>query len=266
MTTTTKPAGVQGGGLLRGGFLGGIGAFAGGIGFVVGTPSLWPLAIVPVVLALTLSSVLAALGIWGATALSDAIVGPAAGALGVIASWVITFALGLMAILTALLVGFSLAQPLSGFALDAIAQRQARALGAPERAPAAGSAFLRSLRVTFAALAIALPLLGVLTIITIVFPPAAVVTIPLKLAVSALTFAWDLLDYPLGQYGFGVRDRLRWIRAHFGAVLGFGLAGSIVLLVPGLGLLMLPMGVAGASGLVVREERALPSEHPRLRD
>jgi CysZ protein len=236
-------------------FFRGIRAFFTGVAFVFGTPSVWGYAIVPVALALVLTVALSALGLWGAAHVAHAVVGADAGALGTMVVWLIEIALGLVAILTALLVAFALAQPLSGFALDVITRRQARALGAPEPPPQRGSSFFRSLRVTFAALAVAVPLLALLALITILFPPAAVVTLPLKLAVSALTLAWDLLDYPLSQLGLGVRDRLRWMRARFGAVMGFGIAGSFVLLVPGLGLLMLPMGVAGATALTVDDAR-----------
>jgi len=246
------------------GFFGGMRAFFQGIGFVIGTPGVWGYALVPVVIAFVLTCVLGGLGVWGATALAHAIIGGDAGqvgTLGAIGTWLIEIVLGIVAILIAVLVAFSLAQPLSGFALEAISQRQARVLGIAEPPPQPGLAsFGRSLRVTLTALAVTLPLIAVLTLISVIFPPAAFVTVPIKVVISAVAFAWDLLDYPLSLHGFGVRDRMTWIGQRFGAVLGFGLAGVLVLLIPGLGLLMLPMGVAGATRLAA-ESPLLPRAH-----
>ena len=64
--------------------------------------------------------------------------------------------------------------------------------------------------------------------------------------VTALLLAWGLVDYPLALEGMGIRDRLRWSRRNFGAMLGFGLAATVAFAVPGLGLLLLPCGVAGS--------------------
>ena len=85
-------------------------------------------------------------------------------------------------------------------------------------------------------------------------PPAAIVTIPLKFVISGFMVAWDFLDYPLGLRNAGVGDRFKFIGKNLGAVLAFGLLGAIVLLIPGLGLLLLPMGAAGASRMVVEAE------------
>jgi uncharacterized protein involved in cysteine biosynthesis len=41
------------------------------------------------------------------------------------------------------------------------------------------------------------------------------------------------------------------MRDNLGAVTAFGLLASVTLLVPGLGLLLLPMGAAGATRLVI---------------
>jgi uncharacterized protein involved in cysteine biosynthesis len=51
-----------------------------------------------------------------------------------------------------------------------------------------------------------------------------------------------------------VSDRLVFIRANFAAVLGFGVATAALLLIPGVGLFLLPFGVAGATRMVVEGE------------
>jgi CysZ protein len=236
-----------------------MGALFEAVGFVVTTPSVWPLAIVPVVFALVLAVGCGALGIWGASALADHIVGAPSGALAVVLAWVLRLLLGALALFVAVVVAMSLAQPLSGFALERIARAQDKRLGGrewPEQA--LGTSMLRSLQVTFTALALGLPALAALTLITIVAPPAAVVTVPLKFVVTALMIAWDFLDYPLSVRGVSVGGRMRFLGSHFWMVLGFGLASGLVLLIPGVGLFLLPIGVAGATRLVLKQERLLP--------
>jgi hypothetical protein len=186
-----------------------------GVAFIVTTPSAWGWAMIPVVVAGSLFAGGAALAIWGGNILSEQL-----------------------------------------FALDAIARKQELALGGrtwPNQPALTGA--LRSLRVTLTALAIGLPILGVLALATFVFPPAAVVTVPLKFVVTGVLAAYDLLDYPLSQRGQSVADRVAFIRANFAAVLGFGVATAALLLIPGVGLFLLPFGVAGATRMVVDADR-----------
>ncbi len=232
-------------------------AYFGGIGFVAGTPGLWGYAAVPVLVLSVLGSGLGALGIWAASALSHAIVGDGSTAADV-GRWTLTVLLGIVAILVSFLIAFALAQPISGFALEAISQRQETALaGTAPVPPKLADSFLPTLKVTLFGLVCTLPAIAVLTVIGVLFPPAAFVTVPCKFVIGALFIAWDLLDYPLGIRRLGVRDRLRFMTKHFGAVLAFGISAGIFVLIPGLGLLMLPYGVAGATRLVVWEDKLL---------
>jgi CysZ protein len=238
------------------GLFGGMGALFEAVGFVVTTPAVWPLAILPVVVALVLAVGCAALGLWGATALADHLAAAASGRLAVAIAWVLRVLLGGVALLLSVVVAMSLAQPLSGFALERIARAQEKRLGGrewPEQATL--PSMLRSLQVTFTALALGLPVIAALTVISIVAPPLAIVTVPLKFLTTALMIAWDFLDYPLSVRGATVSGRLRFVGAHFWAVLGFGVASGMVLLVPGVGLFLLPIGVAGATRLVFEQER-----------
>ncbi len=241
------------------GLFGGMGALFEAVGFVVTTPAVWPMAIVPVLVALVLTGGCAALGLWGAMALADHLAAAATGGLAVAIAWVLRVLLGAVALLLSVVVAISLAQPLSGFALERIARAQEKRLGGrdwPEQPTLAS--MLRSLGVTFTALAMGLPILFVLTLVTIFAPPAAIVTVPLKFVTTALMIAWDFLDYPLSVRGVTVGGRLRFVGTHFWAVLGFGVASGFILLVPGIGLLLLPIGVAGATRLVLKQERLLP--------
>lgn len=234
-------------------------ALFGGLFFVVRTPKIWPAALVPILVATVLFVTMAVGLAFAVPALVDALgwADPQRhwATVGRFLLQVVFFAGGL---LLAFFLSMALAQPLSGSALEVIVTRQEEALGVA-RAPAANIGALasvgRSLRVTFTALAAGLPILAALTVVTLIVPPAAVVTIPLKFIVTGVLAAYDLLDYPFGLRGHDVAARVAFIRQNFGAVLGFGVAFAALLLVPGMALLMLPFGVAGATRLLVAYER-----------
>lgn len=207
------------------------------------------MAAVPVVVAAALTAALGAAGVAGAGALAAWLVDGASAGASVLRATVHVVA-GAGALLVAFVVAISLAQPISGFALDGLVRAQERALGVPEAAPrSAWASFAQGLRVTVVAAALGLPALALLTALGLLVPGAAFVTVPLKFVVTALLLAWDFLDYPLGARGLGVRARAAWMRANAPAVLGFGVATAIALLVPCAGLLILPMAVAGAARL-----------------
>lgn len=219
----------------------GAGAFFQGMAFVVSTPGVWLRALVPMLMALVLFAGFTALGILGATLLTHG---------------VLVVLLAVPAVLLALLLALSLAQPLSGWALDGIVRAQRQELGLP-RLPggSVGGAMLSSLGSALLALAVGAPVIALLTVVGWVAPPAMVVTLPLKVVVGALMVAWDLVDYPLAMHGARLGDRLRFARRTFGSFLGFGLAATLFFAIPGLGLLALPCGVAGATRLVSRPQQ-----------
>lgn len=239
----------------------GLRAAVGGLRFIVLRPQSWPWSLVPVVVAVVLVLVFGvSLGalVWR---LSSA--WRHAAGLGAVLGWLGSVGALLGSSVVSLLAGLSLAQPLSGFALDGLSRQQEIALGGEARPD--GSLWettWRGLRVTLAALGLGLPIIVILSLLGLVIPFAFVVTVPLKFVVTGLLVAWDFLDYPLGLRGMAVRDRITFVRTHVRAVLAFGLAMAGMLLIPGVGLLLLPIGVAGATRLVVATERALPPGEP----
>ncbi len=241
------------------GFFGGVRAMLGGLGFVVTTPSAWGWASIPVIVATTLFGGTGALAVWGGTSLADRLLGdPGAGTWTTVGMWALRVLFWAIGLVIAFLIAISLAQPFSGFALERLARKQEIALGGktwPDQPFVTGA--LRSLRVSLAALAIGLPILGVLALITFLAPPAAVVTVPLKFIVTGVLAAYDLLDYPLSLRGHSVADRVSFMKANFSAVLGFGCTVAALLLIPGVGLFLLPFGVAGATRMVVRADKTL---------
>ncbi len=237
------------------GFGAGVGALFSGFRFVVTNPGVWPLALVPVVVLL---AVALGVSIGGYELLSRPLLkaarswsslppGATAGVAKALA--------GAVAILVGVLLGAALAQPLSGPALERIVRRVETTLGLP---PWPETTFVveigRSIEGLLLTLALGTPVLLLLFVIDLVFPPAVIVTTPIKIAVTALLCAWDLCDYPLSIHGVGVRERVALLRRHLGAVFGFGLGIALLSLLPCALLLALPAGVAGATRLIASLE------------
>lgn len=232
----------------------GVASTVSGVGFVVLRPRSWPKAIIPAAVA---SALFAALGGGGAYAAWRGTASLRESAPG----YLVTAALVLVALLLAGVLALSLAQPLAGFALDDLSRMREVTMGGADRKDEGTfwTTAWRSLRVTMTGLLVGGPILLLLAAVSLLAPPAAIVTVPLKAVVSSYLVAWDLLDYPFGLRGMRVRERLAWMRANAGAVLLFGLTSGAILLVPVLGLVMLPCGVAAATELVVRVERDGPT-------
>lgn len=235
------------------GFFQGVAALFRGIAFICGKPRNWGYASVPAIVAVVLVTAFGALGVFTVEHFLGPFIASQESSWAVVGGWALRIVLWLVSLLLAALLGSSLAQPLSGFALDELSRRREASLHAHAWPETTGN-FARSLRVTFSGLFFGIAIIGGLTVLSLFVPPLAVVTVPLKFYAGALVIAWDLLDYPLAFRGMGVRDRLRFFGRNFGAVSGLGLACGGLLLIPGLGLLLLPIGVAAATDLVVRAE------------
>jgi CysZ protein len=236
-------------------FFDGVRAPFAGLGFIVSTPAMWPLALVPVVVVLALTALLG----WGSVEAMRAFLHAYVPALAtdVWYASILRVVLYVIAFVFAAIVAIALAQPLSGPALERIVRAQERALGVREHPPdQAIASMLRSLRVNLVSLFVGGAIIVGLLVVGLVFPPATVVTVPLKFVVSAFILSWDVLDYPLSLRQHGVQQRTAWFRANLSAAAGFGLALAAIFLVPCLGLLLLPAGVAGGARLVAQSERA----------
>lgn len=246
--------------------LDGVRAFTGGIRFILSTPSVWPYAAVPVAMMGILTCGFTILGVWGASEASRRLFGEGAGWGGQVGGWFTTGLLTLAALILAVFLGLGLAQPLTGFALEKIAREQERTLtGRTSEPPSFLLALFNSLKIVAVSVGIGGCVLTVLFVIGLIFPPAAVVTVPLKIVVCGWLLAWDFLDYPLSLRGHGVRARWHWVRRNFDAFTVFGIAWTLLLIVPGIVLLLLPMGVAGATQLVIADERNSPLSPGRER-
>ncbi len=238
-------------------FFAGVRAVFGGIGFVMSTPSAWGWASIPVLVATLLFCGTGGLAIWLGTDLAHRLLwDPGDGTGTVVAIWALRVLFWAVGLVIAFVIAMSLAQPISGFALERLARKQEVKLGGrtwPDQPFVAST--IRSLKVSLTALVIGLPILGLLAVLTFVIPPIAVVTVPLKFIVTGILAAYDLLDYPLSVRGQSVSQRVAFMKANFAAVLGFGCAVAALLLIPGFGLFLLPFGVAGATRMVVERDR-----------
>jgi CysZ protein len=234
----------------------GLAAFGGGIGFILTTPRMWLYALVPITVMVLVTILLSVLFIWGGFHVSGAVLGEPTGGWGRVGVWLLNAVMVLLALLVAGVVALVVAQPLSCFALEAIAHAQEESLtGKAPIKPSLLASLWASIRVVGTTVLVGGIVLGTLFAITFAFPPAAVVTAPLKFLVCAWLLAWDFLDYPMGLRGMGLWARLAWVRRNFDAFCAFGIAWAALVVVPGLVLLLLPMGVAGAARLVVEDER-----------
>jgi CysZ protein len=234
------------------GVVGGLNAFGGGIGFVVTTPSVWPYAAVPALMLVLLFTALACGGGYAAYHGFAVAFGEELGAWGRTGRWLAIALTWVVTLLLAALLALALAQPLSGFALEKIVYAQERALtGRVSPPPGFFLSMVRSTKVALVTVFVGVTVIVPLFLVALAFPPAAVVTVPLKFVVAAWLLAWDFIDYPLGVREWGLRARFRWVARNFPAFTVFGLLWASLVVVPGVVLLLLPMGVAGATRLVV---------------
>jgi uncharacterized protein involved in cysteine biosynthesis len=232
------------------GYLGGLHAFFGGIGFIIRTPSVWGWSLVPIGFMIFFSLGLCGLSWWGAWEASRAIVGEENWG-----TWTLTIVLAILGATLAVLIALTIAQPCSSFALEAISRAQERALvGRASPGIPYWPSLFRNLKVISATIVVGGGIMLALLIVELAFPPAAIVTIPIRLLIAGWLIAWNFLDYPLGLRGLGLRGSLNWVFQHFGAVTVFGVAWSAVILFPGMILFLLPMGVAGATQMVVEAD------------
>jgi uncharacterized protein involved in cysteine biosynthesis len=219
---------------------------------------------IPAGVAVAVGIALSAIGVWGVVRLTAALV-TAGGTLGVVARGMLGVLFGGVAIFAAVVIALAVAQPIARVALDRIASPLDAPLDPAARPLRAPSSLFDSLLIALSALGVTLPAVGVLELLTFVAPEAAFVTEPIAFVVSALGVAWELFDHPFSRRGLGVRERLSWMKGSFFAVLGFAIAAQVFLLIPGVNLLLLPVGIAGATRLFADRATSPPEAPPRTR-
>jgi uncharacterized protein involved in cysteine biosynthesis len=235
-------------------------AIARGLRFIWRTPAAWLLAALPV----CVCALLCGLSIAGAIQLVPrlmAAVWPGLEAtLGSVGSWLVHFLGVVIAAALGMAVALFATPPLCAPALERLVLLRERELGIAPRPPAG---FWREFRSALAAqlwaAAIGGPLLLLLWLVTLLFPPLAPISIALKFLVVALTWAWSLLDYPLSLRGVSIAERARLMRRGAARVFGFGLGLGLIFAVPLLPLLLLPAAVAAAAEISLQLEQNAPA-------
>jgi uncharacterized protein involved in cysteine biosynthesis len=227
------------------------------------TPALWPYALVPTLVLAVLEATFLALGWFLVRPWLVQLLPDPSGFWGELGVGVASFGVVLLVAWLGLLVSLIVAPVVSAPALESIVERVERTLGVPPRAPIGfARELVCGLRATLGALVFALPCLFVLFVLELVFPPLGVVTVPLKLLLTALLVALGLFDYPLTLRGVPFRERLGLLRRYPAVVLGFGATFALLFWVSCCGVVLLPVGAAAATLVVteiLRAEGRLPA-------
>jgi CysZ protein len=249
------------------GFLTGIMAPFQGFYFILTHSATWSRALVPAIVFTLLLFALAIPGIWGMHILTNRLTQKHTSRWAYVGIWLLRIVLYIVAICLSLIIALITAQPLSAPALESLVRAQERSLKYPNRPEESFcSSVWRSVRVAVLSLLISFCIFIILTLIEFFFPPAVIITTPLKFLTTGFVLAYDIIDYPLSLHLCGVRERTPWFRHYLWATLGFGLAIEVIFLIPGAFLLLLPAGVCGATRLVVAAERALIDQPLLLND
>jgi uncharacterized protein involved in cysteine biosynthesis len=233
------------------GFVRGFARGIGGLAWLARRPTAWPFAMIPM---LVLTALMAATCIAAVTWLGPAI----DRALPSGEVWYLKFAVAAasyiavaIAVLAGAIAAFALAGPLSAPALEKLVSMSEAELRIPQRKPLGFIAETWcGIRTTALAFALTAPLLLALFVVELVLPPAVVVTGPLTLLVSSLFVAYGLFDYPLSLRGIRARRRLLILGTAPAALLGFGVACSLLFWFPCMGIVLLPAGVVGGTELL----------------
>ncbi len=235
--------------------------------FLAKNPETWPAAMVPAIL----FTLLSAFGIFaGITWLRPEVVA----LLGLdnpeswyatLGSWAVQLLVSLATAVVGVWASLIVTPPLSSPALEHLVGLQEGQMGIPKRGELGFfNEVLCGLKAQMFAALFATPILALLWLVDLLFPPAAVVTVPLKILVLSFAVAWNLFDYPLTLRGVGPSERLSLLGSNKGAVLGFGLGIAALFWVPCFGVLMLPVGAVGATRLMWRLLAAEPTTLPQL--
>jgi CysZ protein len=239
------------------GFLTGIMAPFQGFYFILTHPSTWKRAIIPAIIFTTLLFAFAIPGVWGMYLFTNRLIQQSTSRWAHYGILLLRIVLYIVAIFLSLILAFITAQPLSAPALESLVRAQERHLKYPNR-PEEGfcASVWRSIRVAIISILISISIFILLTLTEFFFPPAVIITTPLKFIATGFILAYDIIDYPLSLHLFGVRERTPWFKHYIWATLGFGLAMEVIFFIPGAFFLLLPAGVCGATILVVAAERA----------
>lgn len=217
------------------------------------SPQLWRYAFVPALVLVSACLIgLTLLGWFGIPHVFHAVAAPEsgvwyeriAGAALAVFAWLLGAAL-------VLLLSWIIAPVLCAPVLEALVRRVEPSLGAtPQPALPFFTSLWCGVRAQLTGLFVLGPLWLVLWAMNLALPALSPFFIPARLFALGLGLAWNLLDYPLTLRGIAMRDRIAFMRGHARAVLGFGVAFAAVFWIPLAPVVLLPLGVIGATRLI----------------
>jgi CysZ protein len=255
-TKSTKP-----------GFLNGVMAPFQGFYFLLTHSSTWSRACVPAILFTLILFTFAIPGVFGMHIFTDRLIQKHTSRWAHIGIWLLRIVLYIVAMCLSLIIALIITQPLSASALESLVRAQERDLKYPNRPEETfWCSIFRSIRVAIISILISFVIFILLTLIEFFFPPAVILTTPLKFLTTGFIIAYDIIDYPLSLHFYCIRERTPWFRHYLWTTLGFGLAMEVIFLIPGAFLLLLPAGICGATRLVVAAERASIDQRLLLND
>jgi CysZ protein len=237
------------------GFLDGVGCFVGSVRFVLSEPTVWRLAVVPVVNYVSAFVYLAYGGV--AWILHDVQDTGTRTKREILSEWLHANA-GTEWVTPAfavLLGTIAVVHAVSASSLDAVARKHLFTQRVWEFNHWS-DAVLRAAESTMTSLIVALPVIVVLSRFTTRHPSTWQLTAIAAAVVCGLALAWNFVEYPLCERELDTSQRVRFMFRHYDAMAGFGLAAAVFMLIPVLGLLILPAGVVGGARLIVGCDRA----------
>jgi uncharacterized protein involved in cysteine biosynthesis len=224
-----------------------------GFGFLIRRPTLWPLAVLPALIAIVCLAGGALLALYSVGWIENAIL-PAEGRLS-FWSFLLTITMYIGTIATGLVLGLAVALLLSAPALEALSSRVDAMVrgGTVDRSRGWRWEMAQAFRGTLYFL-VAAPGVFLLTLIPVVGPPLALLW-------GSYALAFQQTDAALARRGLSFADRRAWHRYWKLESLGFGLAGLVTLVVPLANFLVGPALAVGGTLLVLElEDQLIPPD------
>jgi CysZ protein len=226
-----------------------------GFVYIFKTPSMWPLAILPALLAVACVLGGFFLGLFAIPQLEKVLV-PGEGKIAERLGFLLTLALWVGAVAAGMILGLAVALLLSAPILERISRKvEAQVHGdTSESQRGIWWEMLQAFKGSLYFLASA-PVVLLLSLIPLVGPVAGTIW-------GAHALAFQQTDVPLARRGRDFRARRAWHRRYRAESIGFGLAGLVTLIVPLANLLIGPALAVGGTLLVIEFEEGLPTTEP----
>jgi CysZ protein len=223
-----------------------------GFVFIFKTPAMWPLAILPALLAVTCVLGGLFLGLFAIPQLEKVLV-PGEGKIAERLGFLLTLALWVGAAAAGMILGLAVALLLSAPILERISRMvEARVRGeAVEHSRSLGWEMFQAFKGSMYFL-LSAPVVLLLSLIPLVGPLAGTLW-------GAHALAFQQTDVPLARRGRDFRARRAWHRRYRAESIGFGLAGLVTLIVPLANLLIGPALAVGGTLLVIEFEEGVPA-------